>query len=152
VPGERWWSVVVGDDRGQPDRVHRDAEAFGDQLGGVDSAVAEEDVERERRVDVADVQEVRLDVGNEELLEIERDPLGTLQADSFGEQLIEVLTGDLGRPVVGEAVHAERLDLRRIPRPGVPADVVTASGEVGGDAGQRVEVAVGGQRREQQSH
>jgi hypothetical protein len=142
---ERRRSIVVRDHRRQPDLVHRDAEALGDQLGGVDGTVAEQEVEREGPTNVADVQEVRFDVGDEELVEIERDLFGPLEVHPLGEELVEVVAGDLRRSFVREAGQAERRDLRRISRSCVPADVMAASREVEGDAGERIEVAVGRQ-------
>ncbi len=77
---------------------------------------------------------------------------GPLSVRPLREERVDVPAGDLRCPAVGEIRHAERLELAGVLGAGVPADVVTAQGQVRGDAGERVEVPVGRHGCEQDPH
>ena len=78
------WALAVRHHHGQPYGEHGYAEDVGDELLDVHRAVAEEHVERELGPDVHDVPEVVVDVGDEELLQVERDKAGPFEAGTLG--------------------------------------------------------------------
>jgi hypothetical protein len=122
--------------------THPLAQLLLDELQRVESAVAEESVEGERRVDLPHVFEVLLRIGDEDLVEFEAHERQTAQAGALGEQLADVVPVDLGGPLEGEVRDAEPFQLRGVARPGVPANVMAGGLEVHRNAGERVEVAV----------
>ena len=141
-PEERRRTVVIRHHQAGSDCEDGHAEDLGHELFGVERPVAYEDVERELGPDLGDVLEMVVHAGDEELLEVEGDQLGSLETHALGEQDVDVAGRDLGGATVGEVRHTEPVELGPVRRSGVPVDVMPDRLEVGGDAGEWVEVPV----------
>jgi len=99
---------------------------FGDEQFCVKSAVAHQRIERPLVSDGGHVLVVILDLAHEELVQIERDQLGTFERGALREQLVEVAGHHLGGPFVGEPRHAQSVEPGAVRRPGVPPHIMTS--------------------------
>jgi hypothetical protein len=103
-------------------------------------------------VDLTDVVVVGPGVAEEDLLEIERDPLWPPQLLDLGKVIRQVLAVDLRGAAKREMRHAELPQLGLVARARVEANVVPTRAEVMSETGQRQEVAVERHRGEEQPH
>jgi hypothetical protein len=138
--------------RTRPDSVDGDPELPGHEIRGVEGAVGHEHLEVELLADLPEVGEVGLRVAEEDLLEVERDALGALEALHLGEVLGEIAAVDLGRAAEREVRHAQRGQAPRVARARVEAGVVSAPREMVGEPCQRQEVPVERHRGEEDPH
>jgi hypothetical protein len=93
-----------------------------------------------------DLAEVRPDVRTKSFWPSKDGSLGALSRARWGERRLRL------PPVTSAAAadrHPEPRDCGRVFGGGIPADVVAEAGEVHGGPGQRVEVPVGRERREE---
>src|SRR5580765_2207685 len=144
------WFPGQANERPDADGVHTRVQRGRDEMGREEPGVTHEGVEGEGFARLSNVAVMVLDVGDEDLLEIEREQLRSLEAGALGEQLGDVLAADLASSLELDMRDAEVGQLPGVARPGVPADIVALPLEVHGDARQRVEVTIERHRREEE--